>query len=259
VTRIRLDRVDGLFPGTDSQGWAVRELEGELIVTALSLTTGRSGGPVIGPIADATDAAVVSAGSRVLVTTRIGASAGSWLTYDYELGSKGPSPPGEGASDAFPVALLPDGGLLGALEDGTIERYPVNLTYSTQTRLGRLRPGISSLQVSEHGDRAIATVDGAAYLFDPASQRSFSDPIQTQAPRGAVPGWLAPNGNLLLTDTADGLVMWNLTPQVMAERLCDLAGRNPTYQEWWTNVGKDRPYVAPCPGYATADEQLDQT
>lgn len=40
----------------------------------------------------------------------------------------------------------------------------------------------------------------------------LGDPIGTQAPEGSVEAWLRPAGRELPTNTADGVVAWDLDP-----------------------------------------------
>ena len=40
----------------------------------------------------------------------------------------------------------------------------------------------------------------------------LGDPICTQAPEGNVEAWLRPDGRERLTNTADGVVAWDLGP-----------------------------------------------
>ena len=47
---------------------------------------------------------------------------------------------------------------------------------------------------------------------DAARGARLGDPIGTQAPEGSVEAWLRPAGRELPTNTADGVVAWDLDP-----------------------------------------------
>jgi hypothetical protein len=54
-----------------------------------------------------------------------------------------------------------------------------------------------------------------------------------------------PDRDTLVTAGEDGLVIWDLRPTTLAERACELAGRNLTKSEWQQFVGGD--YRRTCP------------
>jgi hypothetical protein len=262
IQRLRTQGVVGLFRGTDSRGWAVSQAGGFVTVGAFSLVTGEPTEPRRIEIANSRDVRVAKAtmvaaqGGRLLVTL---GTAGTpelpgYIFTTEEFDAESGKFVGAGTRNLSRLALLPDGAFLGAGNDGSIGRY-TELSNHPDRELGRIAPGISSLQVSDDGQRAVATVDSQVFVFDPDGRDPFDDPVPARPPRGEVAGWLDPDGSpIVLTNNAEGVVLWDLTPQVMAQRLCSLAGRNPTYVEWGTYVGKAA-YRAPCPGYPSAVDQ----
>jgi DNA-binding SARP family transcriptional activator len=254
VVPLRLPDVDRIFPGTDEFAWAVSEDGQTVRVRAFSLTNGHMRGPVLDAISDATDARVVSDSSRVLVTVRdprYSGTASYFRTEEFPI--TGGSPLGSGYLQMSHLAILRGGDVLGAGDAGEFGRFGALTSRPDQT-FSNLLSGISSLQVSASGERAVATIRNAVYLFDLTSGKPIGDPIPADGSKGSAGGWLSPDGAAVLVNTRDGVVMWDLRPSTMAKALCALAGRNPTYGEWSTYLG-ELPYAAPCPGYASADFQ----
>jgi hypothetical protein len=258
VVPLRLGDVDRVFPATGGRGWAVSEHHGAVVVRGFSLTTGKPEGPKLGPLEGVADAQVVSDGSRVLVTSRnIYYPAKSWETDEYDPTTG--EHVGVGLGGRSRIALAPDGTILGASQAGEVGIFS-GLFSTPDVTFPPISGDASSVQISRDGELALVTShDQTVNLFDWATRERWGDPIATQAPVGEVEGWLRPDGEAVLTNTGNGVVSWELRPRQMAAALCALAGRNPALQEWSSYVGDTTPYVELCPGYPTAQDQVDQT
>ncbi len=254
-------RVDRVFRGSDDRAWAVTALGSTTVVRGFSPETGRPFGPELPVFEDAADARVVSDEVRVLVTARNAGYAGpaeSWRTT--ELDTATGTPQGRGLANMSQVTIAPDDRILTAGQTGAVAVYS-GMFATPDISFPRVRDDASSVQIDARGRLALVTSrDQTLHLFDWPGGERYGDPIGSQAPAGEVEGWLRPDGEQLLVNSGPGVVAWDLRPAAMAEALCRIAGRNPTYGEWETFFGDPEAYDEPvCPGYPTAADQVDQT
>ena len=122
------------------------------------------------------------------------------------------------------VAVADSGGL------ATVAEAPAGV------RSVALSPGggaVEAVAFSPDG-RLLATAaqDGTVRLWDPDTQQPVGTPLA-----GPVPGLrvlaFSPQGQEMVTGSTDGtIVFWSADPAAWAARVCDVAGRGLTRQEW---------------------------
>jgi hypothetical protein len=60
---------------------------------------------------------------------------------------------------------------------------------------------------------------------------------------------LRPVGNAVAVNGRDGVAIWNIEPDHLADAACHLAGRNLTHAEWDAHLSDLGAYRATCPDY----------
>jgi hypothetical protein len=61
------------------------------------------------------------------------------------------------------------------------------------------------------------------------------------------PGFVRPDGRAVAVTDRNGVAVWDLAPDRLADAACQLAGRNLTRTEWDSYVGGLGEYRATCP------------
>ena len=219
--------VEALYPETGgTHAWAMSRQDGTFLLRRFSLHTGKVDGPsVSGPVAD--EMRVVSDGTTLLVTERDGGPKGEWHTSIYDVASGALVT--RGLWSKSPVTIAPGGRVVMANERGEVELRDAAYFDNLEPSFTGARGAVSSLQVSSDGKRlAVTSPDQMVSVFDLDTLTRLGDPVHTDAPHGVVEAWLRPDGQALVTNTASGVVEWDLHSEAMVREACDLAGRNPT-------------------------------
>jgi DNA-binding SARP family transcriptional activator/WD40 repeat protein len=137
-----------------------------------------------------------------------------------------------------------DGLLVGA-ESGSITQYDLT-TLEPIAELPGARGEVNSLQWSEDERVLLATSnDQTVSVFDVASWTRIGDPIPTDAPF-IFPGHLRPDGGAVTVTVREGVAVWDIGPDRLAEAACRMAGRNLTENEWETYLGSLGEYRETC-------------
>ena len=130
--------------------------------------------------------------------------------------------------------------------DERLARSPIDSLEPTSTlpkpaSLGR------TMQVSDDGSTLlIASWDQTVWLYDLDGGIRLGDPIEADAP-DMKSAFLHRDGRSMLTNSAEGVLRWDLDPAHHAEAACRLAGRNLTPEEWATYLADLGPYRETCP------------
>ncbi len=156
-----------------------------------------------------------------------------------------PSRSASPSRDRWITQVSADGTLLGA-EAGTITEYDLD----TQRPIG-VFPGeggqVSRIQFSHDGRLAlVSSNDQSLSIYDVATRSRLGDPIPADSPidwQGA----LRPDGKALAVTVADGVEVWDLDPDRLAEATCEVVGRNLTHSEWETYMADLGAYRRTCP------------
>ncbi|KAB7739382.1 hypothetical protein GA707_20420 [Nostocoides sp. F2B08] len=116
------------------------------------------------------------------------------------------------------------------------------------------RGNIWIMQTTDTGLFAVNTGDWTVALYDLPSRRMLGDPIgdgMRDALEGMQPGWLDPDGDRLVFNSAFGMRLWDLRSATLVKAACEVAGRNLTRSEWTTYLGV-QDYQRTCPQYPAA-------
>jgi DNA-binding SARP family transcriptional activator/WD40 repeat protein len=137
-----------------------------------------------------------------------------------------------------------DGLLVGA-EGGAITQYDLK-TLEPIAVLPGARGEVNSLQWSDDERVLLATSnDQSVSVYDVATWTRIGDPIPTDAPL-TFPGHLRPDGEAVAVTVSDGVEMWDIDAEHLAEAACRMAGRNLTETEWDTYLGSLGEYRKTC-------------
>jgi DNA-binding SARP family transcriptional activator/WD40 repeat protein len=137
-----------------------------------------------------------------------------------------------------------DGQLVGA-EGGAITQYDL-MTLRPIAELPGARGEVNSLQFSEDGRVLLATSnDQTVSIYDAAAWTRIGDPIPSNAPL-IFPGHLRPDGGAVTVTVAEGVAVWDIDPDHLAEAACRVAGRDLTETEWETYLGSLGDYRQTC-------------
>ncbi|MFI5044372.1 MAG: hypothetical protein ACHQDC_06235, partial [Acidimicrobiales bacterium] len=145
------------------------------------------------------------------------------------------------------TAVSADGTLLGAVA-GRITEYDLE----TGKAIGDF-PGesgqITGLEFSDDSRTVMVTSnDQSVSVYDVESRSRIGDPLRADAP----PGWegsLRPDGGAIAVTDEDGVAIWDLDPDNLAEASCAVAGRNLTPTEWATYMNDFGPHRKTCRQY----------
>lgn len=87
--------------------------------------------------------------------------------------------------------------------------------------------------------------------YDGATRTRIGDPIPAAAPF-VYPGFLRPDGKAVAVTVRDGVAVWNIDLERLADAACELADRNLTDKEWQTYLGELGAYRKTCPPTSTS-------
>lgn len=150
------------------------------------------------------------------------------------------------------LAFSPDASKLAAGRgDGRIELYGVderakNLMSETAL-LGHSGP-VNSIGLSADGNKLISgSSDKSIRLWDLTNPER--DPVILQDHQWWV--WsvaMNPKSEAIISGSADKTIrVWNVSTKNLADRVCDVVGRNLSRAEWTEFIGEDVDYVQTCP------------
>jgi outer membrane protein assembly factor BamB len=88
-------------------------------------------------------------------------------------------------------------------------------------------------------------------IYNVPTRTRLGDPIVSDLPyvSGNAGPALRPDGKVVAVNSQDGIAVWNIDPDYLADAACNLAGRNLTQSEWDTYLGRDAAYRDTCPEY----------
>ena len=96
----------------------------------------------------------------------------------------------------------------------------------------------------------VASQDDTVSLYDVATRTRIGDPIPARSPNpDLIPGFLRPDGGAIAVTDRNGVAVWDIAPDHLAEAACRLAGRNLTTAEWHSYLGDHWQYRATCPEF----------
>ena len=144
-------------------------------------------------------------------------------------------------------AVSSDGTLLGTVA-GRITEYDLE----TGKAIGDF-PGesgaITGMEFSHDGRTVMVTSnDQSVSVYDVGSRSRIGDPVRASAPAGFEGSLRADGGAMAVTDE-DGVAIWDLDPDHLAEASCAVAGRNLTPTEWATYMTDFGPHRKTCRQY----------
>ena len=105
-----------------------------------------------------------------------------------------------------------------------------------------------SLQLSEGEDLLLLDDrDNRLSLYDMADARRLGTPLRMVAQDGQnfPASFLSPDGRRIVTNSAHGVLVWDIRPERLAEAACRMVGRELSALEWEAYFG-DEPQVATC-------------
>jgi DNA-binding SARP family transcriptional activator/WD40 repeat protein len=152
-----------------------------------------------------------------------------------------------GNPDVSELAVSDD--LLVASEPGgDMTVYDLS-TLRPEGRLAGGRAPTRSLTFSADGTMLLATSqDDTVSLYDVATRTRIGEPIPARSPTpDLTPGFLRPDGRAVAVTDHNGIAVWDLAPDHLADAACQLAGRNLTRTEWGTYLAGLGDYRATCP------------
>jgi DNA-binding SARP family transcriptional activator/WD40 repeat protein len=217
------------------------------------------------------DMSATSDGSRVAIALQDGdpnqssalsADVGTTTVVQMYDGRTG-KPLGTARPGADAVALRDDG-LLAVARRGSVSIVDSE-TMQTLRDLPGARGAISNLQFSDDGTTLIAAADDQSVsVYDADAGIRLGEPIPSSAPRYRevsvpigpelpsgtpvmYPGYLRPDGRVVLVTVAQGVAEWDLDPAHLSAAACAVAGRNLTEVEWATYASALGPYRHTCP------------
>jgi outer membrane protein assembly factor BamB len=170
-----------------------------------------------------------------------------WATdiYDGRTGEKLGGP----LHGQFTAVIAPDGTLFGGDLAGNVTQYDLETLEPIGT-FPRARGRIGNLEFSADGELLlVGSANQTLTVYDVATRSQLGDPIDTGRPivEGNAGPVLRPDGKTLAVNGRDGLAIWNLEPDRLADAACDVAGRNLTQAEWDAYLNDLGDYRVTCP------------
>jgi outer membrane protein assembly factor BamB len=223
--------------------------DGRCEVWSVEVATRRYVGPVIdvGPCGPgrARDLVATADGSRVAYSPAQGPNANATTVYDGRTGERLAGP----VVGLVHTDIGRDGTLYGGDETGGVARYDLD-TLEPLATFPQARGRIEALEVSDDGRiLLVGSANQTVSIYDVATRARLGDPIDTG--RIIVDGFggpvLRPDGNAVAVNGRDGLAIWNIEPDHLADAACRFAGRNLTRNEWDAYLGDLGAYRATCP------------
>jgi WD40 repeat protein len=150
-----------------------------------------------------------------------------------------------GAS-AGAMALSPDGSVLAAqLIGGSIALYDAHTFQPLDAPWGG-RPQGAVVGFTPDGSRLISwSLDRVLRVSDVPSLFTYEPGFAT--PRVPVGRFdVDPTGTRLAAQAAEGLLLWDIDPEVWKRRACDVAGRNLSATEWAEHLPNGGPHRKTC-------------
>jgi DNA-binding SARP family transcriptional activator/WD40 repeat protein len=147
------------------------------------------------------------------------------------------------------IAISSDGVMVGADTTGDVTEFDPE-TLQPVAKFPGSRGGPTSLQFSADGSLLLVTSpDQSVQVYDVATRSRLGDALPSASLNGTVEGWLRPDGKAVAVNGRDGIELWSLDRQTLADAACTLAGRNLSRTEWETYVGADTAYRQTCPQF----------
>jgi len=146
------------------------------------------------------------------------------------------------------VAFSPDGRLLAAGTTDGVRLWDV--THGTSLDVSMQGQDYAYDVTFSPDGRLLATgsSDGVVRLWDIASRRPFSQPLQGHESRKVTSVAFSPDGRILASASWDKTIrLWDVGFESWAARLCSIANRNLSLVEWREYMGPNIPYALTCP------------
>jgi outer membrane protein assembly factor BamB len=222
--------------------------DGRCEVWSVDIATRQYAGPVIDigpcPPVGSAGASASADGARVAFTYPM---PEGWTTdvYDGRTGEKLGGP----LHGQFTAVIGPDGTLYGGDVAGKVTQYDLETLEPIGT-FPQARGRIEALEFSADGRLLlVGSANQNVSIYDVATRSRIGDPIDTGRPivGGNAGPVLRPDGKAVAVNGRDGLAVWTIEPDRLAEAACRLAGRNLTRSEWDTYLGNLGGHRATCP------------
>lgn len=146
-----------------------------------------------------------------------------------------------GLIDDTATIPLPNGQIVSASANGL--RLSSPLLEPLRTAPKPIGAG-AAFELSDDGRTLLLTGRGGAALYDAATLTSLGRTIAVE-PEDGQGAYLNPSGTRMVTNVEDGILLWDLDPQAMADAACRMVGRDFTATEWRTHFG-DAPQTPTC-------------
>ena len=143
----------------------------------------------------------------------------------------------------------PDGTLYGGDRAGRVTQYDLD-TLEPIATFPQVRGRIETIEFSADGHLLlVGSANQTLSIYDIATRTRLGDPIDTGRPliAGNAGPVLRPDGNAVAVNGRDGLTIWNIEPDRLADAACHIAGRNLTRAEWDAYLSEVGAYRATCP------------
>jgi hypothetical protein len=149
------------------------------------------------------------------------------------------------ASDGHTVVVITVNGQIFEADPVSLE--PIGLPFPGTTGAA------SDLAISDDGRLLMIRGDDETLRFyDVATRTPIGDPIDLDRYFMESEARLRPDGLQAAALTGQGIVVWDLDPELWMQAACDVAGRNLTHAEWDQYIGDLAPYRHTCPSHASA-------
>jgi WD40 repeat protein len=146
---------------------------------------------------------------------------------------------------AVATAVSHDGVLIGGDSSGAITQYDLDTLDPIGTFPGT-QNFVTQLRFSADGKTLVAgSLNKTLSIYDVATRTRLGDPIAHLFPFGVAA--IRPDGKAVAANGADGLTVWDIDTEHLADAACRFAGRNLTPTEWETYFGQGGDHRATCP------------